>query len=154
MKVAFDTSVLVAGLHRAHPHHARAVVWVDAVAQRHVTGLVTYHALVELWSVLTRLPSSMRASPAQALQLVDRVRQVFEVVTLESTIYDDAMQRCTDRGFSSGIVFDALHLVAAERSAAHVVVTFNGSDFTRLITPTSPRIIIPPDPPTVTLEST
>ncbi|KYF70349.1 hypothetical protein BE15_15245 [Sorangium cellulosum] len=33
MKLAFDTSVLVAGLHRAHPHHGRAVVWIDAVAE-------------------------------------------------------------------------------------------------------------------------
>ena len=86
MKIAFDTSVLVAGLHRGHPHHRRAVVWVDAVAQQQMTGLVTYHALVELWSVLTRLPASMGAEPNQALQLVDRVRRVFEVLALEPSV--------------------------------------------------------------------
>jgi hypothetical protein len=32
VKGAFDTSVLVAGLHRAHPHRGRAVLWIDAVA--------------------------------------------------------------------------------------------------------------------------
>lgn len=65
MRVAFDTSVLVAGLHRAHPHHGRAVVWIDAVAE--------------------------------------------------------------------------------------ALVTFNGADFLRLAVPTSSHIVIPPDPPSVTL---
>lgn len=65
MKVAFDTSVLVAVLHRAHPHHARAVAWIDAVAEGHATGLITCHALAELWSVLTRLPGAGRISPAR-----------------------------------------------------------------------------------------
>ena len=147
MKVAFDTSVLVAGLHRAHPHHARAVVWIDAVAEGRATGLVTCHALAELWSVLTRLPGAARASPAQALQIVGRVRGVFDVRPLEAAGYDEALQRCTDRGLSSGVVFDALHLVSAEHADADVLVTFNGADFLRLITLTSPRIAIPKDPP-------
>jgi predicted nucleic acid-binding protein len=67
VKVAFDTSVLVAGLHRAHPHHQRAVVWT---AEHHGAGALT---------------------------------------------------------------------------------TFNASDFLRLSLPTSPRIVIPPDPPDVAL---
>ena len=147
MKVAFDTSVLVAGLHRAHPHHARAVVWLDAVAEGHATGLITCHALAELWSVLTRLPGAGRVSPAQALQIVARVRGTFEVRPLEPAGYDEALQRCSDRGLASGVVFDALHLVAAEHADAAALMTFNGADFFRLITPTSPRIIIPKDPP-------
>ena len=149
MKVAFDTSVLVAGLHRAHPHHGRAVVWTDAVAERRMTGITTWHALAELWSVLTRLPSSARPSPGQALQLVRRVRGVFDVCPLEPAVYEEALQRCTDRGFSSGVVFDALHLVAAEHAGADALVTFNRADFFRLAAPNSPRIAIPPDPPDV-----
>lgn len=151
MKIAFDTSVLVAGLHRAHPHHARAVVWTEAVAAGQMTGVVTYHALAELWSVLTRLPPPARTSPEQALQIVQRVRSVFDVRSVESSAYDEALQRCTDRRLSSGVVFDALHLVGAEHAGADAMLTFNGGDFTRLATPSSPRITIPPDPPAVAL---
>jgi hypothetical protein len=41
--------------------------------------------------------------------------------------------------------------VGAERAGAEAIVTFNGADFLRLATPTSPRIIIPPDPPAIAL---
>jgi predicted nucleic acid-binding protein len=151
VRIAFDTSVLVAGLHQAHPHHRRALAWIDAVAESRGTGLVTWHALAELWSVLTRLPGSARPSPEQALQIVRRVQDVFDVHPLESAIYDEALRRCTDRGFSSGVIFDALHLVAAEHAVADALVTFNSADFLRLALPTSPRITVPPDPPDVTL---
>jgi predicted nucleic acid-binding protein len=147
VKVAFDTSVLVAGLHENHPHHARAVVWIDAVAEGHATGLVTCHALAELWSVLTRLPGAARSTPAQALLIVGKIRGVFDVRQLDVAAYDEALQRCADRGLSSGVVFDALHLVSAEHAGADALVTFNGADFLRLIVPTSPRIVIPKDPP-------
>jgi predicted nucleic acid-binding protein len=151
VKIAFDTSALVAGLHRAHPRHGRAVVWIDAVAEGRVTGLVTWHALAELWSVLTRLPNPARASPEQALQVVRRVRGVFDVRPVDPAVYDEALKRCTDRGFSSGVIFDALHLVAAELAGVNALLTFNSSDFLRLAAPTSPRIATPPDPPEVKL---
>lgn len=41
MKVAFDTSVIIAGTHDMHPHHRRAVVWIDAVLQQRITGVIT-----------------------------------------------------------------------------------------------------------------
>lgn len=101
--------------------------------------------------MLTRLPGPVRPTPDQALQLVRRVQGVFDVLSLEPTVYDEALQRCMDRGFSSGVVFDALHLIAAERAGAEALVTFNGADFRRLTLPTSPRVEIPPDPPDVAL---
>jgi predicted nucleic acid-binding protein len=151
VRVAFDTSVLVAGLHEAHPHHGRAAVWIHAVTGGHAVGLVTWHALAELWSVLTRLKRPSRPSPEQALQVVRRVQGAFDVRPLEPAIYDEAIQRCTDRGFASGVVFDALHLVAAERAGAEALLTFNGPDFVRLAVASSPPIVIPPDPPSVAL---
>ncbi|XXX79338.1 PIN domain-containing protein [Sorangium sp. So ce134] len=93
MKIAFDTSALVAGLHRAHTHHRRAVVWIDAVAEGRVTGLVTWHTLAELWSELTRLPIPARATPEQALEVVGRVRGVFDVRPVDPAVYDEAMKR-------------------------------------------------------------
>jgi predicted nucleic acid-binding protein len=44
-------------------------------------------------------------------------------------------------------VFDALHLLAAERQRVDAFATFNPSDFERLVTEDSPRIVVPPDPP-------
>jgi predicted nucleic acid-binding protein len=151
VKVAFDSSVIIAGTHDRHPHHGRAIVWIDAVLEQRITGVVTWHALAEIWSVLTRMPAPARLSPEQALRVVHRVQGAFQLHPMELAAYDEALQRCTDRGFASGVVFDALHLVSAEHAGADAVLTFNGADFLRLATPTSPRIVIPPDPPDVAL---
>jgi len=151
VKVAFDSSVIVAGAHDMHPHHRRAIVWIDAVFEHRITGLTTWHALAEIWSVLTRLPMPARLSPEQALRIIRRVQGTFQLHPLDAPIYTEALQRCTDRGFVSGVVFDALHLVGAEHAGADVLVTFNDADFRRLVIPTSPRIVVPPDPPDVAL---
>lgn len=151
MKVAFDSSVLIAGTHDGHPHHRRAIVWIDAVLDGRITGVLTWHALAEIWSVLTRLPVPARLSPEQALRVVRGIQGVFQLQSLEPSVYDEALQRCTDRGFASGVVFDALHLVGAEHAGADAIVTFNGADFLRLASPTSPRVVVPPDPPDVAL---
>lgn len=151
MKVAFDSSVIIAGAHDMHPHHGRAIVWIDAVLEQRITGLLTWHAVAEIWSVLTRLPAPARLTPEQALRVVQRVRGVFQLQQVEPPIYDGALQRCADRNLASGVIFDALHLMSAEHAGADVLVTFNGADFLRLATPTSRRIVVPPDPPNVAL---
>jgi predicted nucleic acid-binding protein len=53
MKVAFDTSVLVAALVATHRDHARALVWLRAVSSGAIEGVVSVHVLGEVWSVLT-----------------------------------------------------------------------------------------------------
>jgi hypothetical protein len=90
-------------------------------------------------------------TPQQACSIVKRLEQVFQVVPLDVTAYHDAIERCANRGFSSGAVFDALHLIAAEHHKTDGLLTFNVMDFQRLATPASPRIIVPPDPPAMTL---
>ena len=112
----------------------RAIVWIDAVLDQRITGIVTWHALAEIWSVLTRMPAPARLSPEQALRVVRRVEAVFQLHPMEPAVYSEALQRCTDRGFSSGVVFDALHLVCAGHAPADAIVTFNGADFLRLLT--------------------
>jgi predicted nucleic acid-binding protein len=151
MRVAFDTSVLVAALVAAHQHHARALPWLHAVAGGSLQGVVDAHTLGELWSVLTRLPLAMPIDGRSARASVLQVREQFEVVTLAPDVYLDAMDRCASKGLRSGAVFDAIHLAAAEARGVQALVTFNLGDFTRLATPASPTILAPPDPPAVVL---
>jgi hypothetical protein len=55
-----------------------------------------------------------------------------------------ATERCASRGLKWGVVYDALHLVEAERAGADVFLTFNPSDFERLAVGSKPRIVVPP----------
>src|SRR4051812_8272842 len=45
MKIAFDSSVIIAGTHDMHPHHRRAVVWIDAVLDQRITGMITWASI-------------------------------------------------------------------------------------------------------------
>jgi predicted nucleic acid-binding protein len=126
-----------------HPSHGDAMGWIDAMATGRVKGLVTVHALAEVWSVLTKLPIHPRIDPAAARKVVGDIASIAQVVALTHVMYFDALDRCVSHGARSGAVFDALHLAAAERTGADVVLTFNEKDFVRLAQPESPRILSP-----------
>jgi predicted nucleic acid-binding protein len=149
MKVAFDTSVLVAAVLSTHRDHARAVVWLNAVSAGTLEGVVSVHVLGELWSVLTKLPVSPPISPRMAREAVDDVLNRFEAAPLSVQVYRDALDRCTSKGLRSGAIFDALHLATAEAAGAAALLTFNERDFARLSVTGSPPIVVPRDPPAI-----
>ena len=150
MKVAFDTSVLVAALVSSHRHHAHAIVWLSAVSEGALDGVVSVHALSELWSVLTKLPVSPPISPTTAREAIGDILARFETVSLTVQIQAEAIERCASKGLRSGAIFDAIHLATAEAAGAGALLTFNERDFTRLSVAASPRIMVPPNPPAIT----
>ncbi|MCP4897836.1 MAG: type II toxin-antitoxin system VapC family toxin [bacterium] len=147
IRIAFDTSVLVAALVEPHPRHARAFPWLEAAEDGRVEGECTVHALAETWSVLTRLPIDPSIAPPMATAAVERLAAFLEPVELSSDIYWKAMRRCSEHGLRSGVLFDALHLACAESSNVDAFITFNPGDFERLAVTESPAIVVPPDPP-------
>ncbi|HKO92114.1 MAG TPA: type II toxin-antitoxin system VapC family toxin [Polyangiaceae bacterium] len=147
MLVAIDTSVLVAWTVAKHPFHARATPWFDAIYRGEFDAMVCAHALAELYSVLTKIPEGL--SPIAARLAVANVPNRIRVVPLTVGAYRAALDRCAERSLRSGSVFDALHLVAAERKGATALVTFNRDDFARLSEGDTVRVVVPPDPPSV-----
>lgn len=147
MRLAFDTSVLVAALVEAHEFHRRATPWIEAAVHRRIEATCSWHAAAETWSVLTRMPLDPPISPPLAEVAIDRLLARVEPVAPAPEHYRLALRRCAERGVRSGAVFDALHLVSAESSGAEGFVTFNAADFERLRAEGSPRILVPPDPP-------
>jgi predicted nucleic acid-binding protein len=145
MKVAIDTSVLVAALVEAHPHHTRAVWWLQNRSR--LERVASWHAYAETWAVLTALPIEPRVSGEVAAAVLERARRSVAFVGARSATYPSAVARCSARGLRSGAVYDALHLVVAEAEGAKLFLTFNVDDFVRLAEPNSPRIVAPPSPP-------
>jgi hypothetical protein len=105
--------------------------------------------LAESYSVLTRVPKG--PSFAEASAIGSRLAAVFRVRAISKASYVKAIERCATRSLKSGAVFDALHLVEAERAGADMLLTFNPKDFTRLAEGDRPRILAPPDPPSLEL---
>ncbi len=64
MRIALDTSVLVAGLVEAHPEFGRASVWLDAADRGEIEVVWTVHAYAETWSVLSCMPLAERLEHA------------------------------------------------------------------------------------------
>lgn len=111
--------------------------------------MVSLHTLAEAYSVFTKHPEGL--SPAAARSVVGRIARKVRVVAPVPETYLVAAERCSSRGLRSGAIFDALHLVEAERTGAGVFLTLNGADFERLAAAASPRIVVPPDPPSTQL---
>lgn len=149
MLLAVDTSVIVAGTLVHHVFHARVKVWLTAIHRGEFQAMVSLHALAEAYSVLTKHPEGL--SPAAARAVVSRIARQMRVVAPLPETYLAATERCSSRGLKSGVIFDALHLVEAERTGADAFLTFNASDFERLAVALKPRIVVPPDPPSTEL---
>lgn len=151
MKVAFDTSVIVAASLEIHPFHPRAICWVEAASAKKLQGLVSWHGIAETWSVLTRFPVDNSANGAIAERMIDRLLERLRPLPVSAKAYRYALRRCSDRALRSGAIFDALHLVSAEIAGADIFLTLNSGDFERLRLAKSPRIVTPPDPPRVSI---
>lgn len=136
MKIALDTSVLVAGLVEAHPEFERAALWLDAADRAEIEVVWTVHAYAETWSVLSRLPLAERLEPSAVNAILDSFVGAHPPDTIGLDDYQSAATRCARAGVRSGAIFDALHLVVAERLQADALLTLNVKDFARL----SPRI--------------
>ncbi|MEM6785342.1 MAG: PIN domain-containing protein [Bacteroidota bacterium] len=133
-----DTSVLVAALVQGHPRHADALPYLSEAhrGSRHL--LVAAHALAETYATLTALPISPRINPADARQLLEaNVLGLAEIIPLDASDYEAVLDRMTTLALTSGAIYDALHVRAADKTQADVLVTLNGRDFRRM----------PPAPP-------
>ena len=145
MLIAIDTSVLIAGALEGHAFHPRAFVWQQAIHRGELQAMVCAHALTEVYSVLTKVPNGL--SPAEARVVVSTIRRRVRVVVPTLQTFLAAIERCSTRALRSGAVYDALHVVEAEREGASILLTFNRDDFTRLVDDDRIAIVVPPDPP-------
>lgn len=134
MKLFFDTSVLVAAMVAAHPQHTpAATALARVVGGGKDKGSVCCHSLAELYAVLTRLPLSPAIHPAEAHRLIEEnVLAHFRLVPLVAEDYRESLRALSGAGWAGALIYDALLLRAAERSAAEAVFTFNVTHFQRL----------------------
>ncbi|WP_420457586.1 PIN domain-containing protein [Rubrivirga sp.] len=132
-RTALDTSVLVAALERGHERHETARPYLRAGRDGDRALVVSSHALAETFATLTALPLAPRIPPRKALRLLDEsVLSVAEVVALDGDDYRAVLARLADLDLTSGAVYDALHVQAAEKAGADELVTINGRDFRRM----------------------
>ena len=141
--VFFDTSVLVTALVTELPNHERALDCLVNYSRKKGNACTTTHVLAETYACLTSLPVRKRISPMDAKSLIEEsLVKNLEILPIVTQTYLSSIRRVSNKGMTSGIIYDALHLEMAESSGCTELLTYNLKDFRRL-DPQNIRIISP-----------
>lgn len=144
MKIVVDTSVLVAGCVRLHPHFTRAYPVLAAAVAKANEFLISAHSLAEVYAVLTNLPVQPRIVPTEARLIIEtNIVPHFRRIAVTPKLYESAIARCAGWGLAGGVVYDALLLECARCAGADRIYTFNMRDFQRLAPDLADRIASP-----------
>ena len=128
-----DTNCMVAVILRSHDHHQRATAAIGGRLGRGETMVLAAPSIIETYSVLTRLPRSLRLQgsiAAQAIQhgFLDRS----ETTALDGEAYKATVADCALRGVVGGAVYDAVIAACALTARVDVLLTFNERHFAGL----------------------
>ena len=138
-----DSNCIIAVLSQEHPDHQPAIGELARRLNRGEPMILASHALLEAYSVLTRLPA-LRGSTADRVgqALDDTFIQRGTVVALMAEEYQGLLLRCWTEGILGGTVYDALIAACAEKAQADTLLTFNERHFRRFASP-SLQIVVP-----------
>ena len=86
-----------------------------------------------MYAALTRLPVVPRIHPVEAQRIIrGNLLSNFEIVSVSTEDYLDALGNVAGKGWSGAKIYDALLLSCAEKCAADRICTFNLGDFQAL----------------------
>jgi predicted nucleic acid-binding protein len=127
---------MVAAVCSWHQHHERAALAIESRLNRRERMLIAAPALIEAYSVLTRLPAPHRLSPTDALSLMEAnfMRSV-KVAALPPEDYAAILRGAPAGGIAGGRIYDAVIAACAHREKAVTLLTFNESHFRPLASP-------------------
>ena len=129
-RVALDTSCLIALVCDWHEHHPATLAAVEGRLEAGARLALAAPALVETYSVLTRLPAPQRLSPADALDLLS---QNFEAkadsVALAADEYWSLLRGAPTIAVYGGRIYDAVIAACARKAKARELLTLNLKHF-------------------------
>ncbi len=126
--IAVDSSVIIAGLLSWHEFHQRAFQALEKVMSGRRL-LIPFPALVESYSVMTRLPSPHRLRPEVAHQLLQHSFSDARIAGLSPRKAWTFLGDCVASATAGGRVYDAVIASAAIEANARELLTFNPRDF-------------------------
>jgi predicted nucleic acid-binding protein len=133
MKVYCDTSVLIAASIAAHPHHPQALELLKKVRAGRFEAVISAHGAAEFYAVLTRAPLTPVVYPGEAWRLLaENILPHFHIAALSAAEYTSVLQQAAEKGWTGGLVYDALHLAAAIGSRCKRIYTFKLRHFLQL----------------------
>ena len=128
--VALDTSCLVALVSAWHEHHEVTIGSLERRLRQGAKIAVAAPALVEAYSVLTRLPAPNRLSPDDAIHLL---RENFDehesTATLDADEYWSLLRAAPAMRVHGNRIYDAVIAACARKAKARELLTWNVQHF-------------------------
>ena len=127
MRHFFDTSVLVSVFIDQHIHHEASLrAYLKADKKHDCCGA---HSLAEVYSTLTLLPPSHRASADQAMFFLEDMARRMTFVALDAEEYWTAIANAAESGVAGGLTYDALLAHCALKAKVETIYTWNVGHF-------------------------
>lgn len=121
---------MVAAVCGWHEHHDRAREEIEHRLHDGDTLLVAAPALVETYSVLTRLPAPHRLSATDALALLEaNFMSTGKILALDTRSYRSLLRRAPRNGIGGGRTYDAVIAECARKIKGTTLLTFNVRHF-------------------------
>jgi toxin FitB len=133
IRTAIDTSILVAAILPWHDSHEAARGALETIMTEEGAFVLPLPALVEAYSVLTRMPAPHRMSPRDAFSsLTTLLLDAARIVSLDGHEAWPFLKAAVAAEAAGGGVYDAQILACARKAGVKRIFTLNGRDFRRL----------------------
>jgi predicted nucleic acid-binding protein len=131
MKTMFDTSVLVPALLSKHPNHNKAAALLRRAQRGEFHWFLAAHTLAECYATLTAKTGTLALAPSLVAESirVDLVEHHPTIVELSAADYVNSIKSVASLGLSSGVIYDALIIAAAQKVGIERFYTFNLKHF-------------------------
>ena len=128
--LALDTSCIVALVCAWHEHHRATASILETRLDRGAELAIAAPALVETYSVLTRLPSPWRMAPQDALRVLsENFRRMARTVALSADDHWSLLEEAPRTGVYGGRTYDAAIVACARKANARELLTLNVRHF-------------------------
>ena len=129
---ALDTSVVIAALLSWHEHHEVALPTVQQALAQPDGAILPLPALIESYSVMTRLPPPSRLAPQDAHALLVRTFSEARIVSLDGGEGWELIDGLARHQIAGGTAYDGQIVACARKAGADRIATFNPRHFARL----------------------
>jgi predicted nucleic acid-binding protein len=132
-RFGLDSSCLIALLSDWHIQHRKTLNSYEQLLAKGAHAVIPAHALLECFSVLTRLPAPYRVQPEAAkLALRESFSRSALIAEMSPAEVWSAIDSVSLLGPGGGLVYDAVIAQCAAKAGATVLLTWNAKHFLRI----------------------
>jgi predicted nucleic acid-binding protein len=125
LKVGLDSSVIIQLLAKRSSHHSRSMAACDSLVTSGAEFVLTDHALLESFSVLSRSPAPIGVAPMDAERILYEGFGKATIAPLRPGSAWDTIRSTLSHGFWGGRVYDAAIALATFEAGARLLLTWN-----------------------------